>query len=76
MGLQKKLGRAADLDTALYFQAFFLTMTTGFGIEFLLKTNYDLNSRKKILSIGGRRAGIAYSSLRHPVQSITKRGDP
>jgi hypothetical protein len=28
-----------------------LTIRIGFGIEFLLKTNYDLNSRKKILSI-------------------------
>ena len=56
MGLQKKLGRDANLDTALYFYAFFLTMKTEFGIEFLLKTNYDLNSRKKFCeSAGGER---------------------
>ena len=63
MGIQKTLERDANLDTALSFLCFFLTMKTGFGIEFLLKTNYDLNSRKKILSIGGRRAGITYNSF-------------
>jgi len=58
MGLQKKLGRDANLDTALYFYAFFLKMKTGFGIEFLMKTHYDLNSRKKISSIGERELRI------------------
>jgi hypothetical protein len=53
MHLQNKLEIDANLDTALYFYVF-LTIKTAFGIEFLLTTNYDLNSRKKILSIDGQ----------------------